>query len=447
MSTPISLPAPRLAYLVSRYPAISHTFILREVRQLRAQGFDIHVASVNMPDSAPGNLTAEESDETRRTYYIKQAGLFGALRAHLLTILLRPLGYVRGFLFACSLSGLNLKKIVYNFFYFVEAVMIGRWMQDKALSHLHVHFTTPASTAGLIATKTFPFTLSLTVHGPDEFYDAPGYHLSEKIQGASFLCCIGRYARSQLMKLSEYDQWSKFEISPLGVDPGVFTPRPFREHTEPFSILCVGRLTPAKGQHILVAAVDSLVKDGSVVQLRFVGDGPDRQSLEQDVKARGLEAHIVFEGAVNQDRIRTLYEAADVFALASFAEGIPVVLMEAMAMDIPCVTTHITGIPELIREGVDGLLVPPSDECALAGALARLMDDPALRRRLGQAGRLRVLAKYELYHNTERLAQIFQQRLGQLSSSPWAATDMTASGVQSNAEASLVKPCWEEQAA
>ena len=146
---------------------------------------------------------------------------------------------MRGFLFACSLSGLNLKKIVYNFFYFVEAVMIGRWMQDKALSHLHVHFATPASTAGLIATKTFPFTLSLTVHGPDEFYDAPGYHLSEKIQGASFLCCIGRYARSQLMKLSEYDQWSKFEISPRSALIRVSLRRGLFESTQNRSRFCV----------------------------------------------------------------------------------------------------------------------------------------------------------------------------------------------------------------
>lgn len=118
---------------------------------------------------------------------------------------------------------------------------------------------------------------------------------------------------------------------------------------------------------------------------------------------------------MNQDRIRALYGTADVFALASFAEGIPVVLMEAMAMEIPCVTTFITGIPELIRDGVDGLLVAPSDEEALAGALARLMDDPALRRTLGPAGRRRVAERYELTRNVEVLAKVFQKRLGEAS--------------------------------
>jgi len=160
-----------------------------------------------------------------------------------------------------------------------------------------------------------------------------------------------------------------------------------------------------------VAAVDRLARAGRAVRLRVVGDGPDRAALEHDVAARGLAGHVVFEGAVNQDRIRALYAQADAFALASFAEGIPVVLMEAMAMEIPCVTTCITGIPELVRDGIDGLLVAPSDDEALAAALGRLMDDAALRRRLGEAGRRRVEEKYDLSRNTDRLAEIFRRRL------------------------------------
>ena len=213
------------------------------------------------------------------------------------------------------------------------------------------------------------------------------------------------------MKLSSPAEWRKLEVSPLGVDPGAFAPRPFRAHPDPFVILCVGRLTPAKGQHILLQAVERLARDGRHVELRLVGDGPDRLSLEQEVRERGLSERVLFTGAVDQDRIRELYADADVFALASFAEGIPVVLMEAMAMTIPCVTTFITGIPELIRDGVDGLLVAPSDDEGLAQAIARLMDDAELRRRLGEAGRQRVLEKYDLDRNTERLAAVFQRRL------------------------------------
>jgi glycosyltransferase involved in cell wall biosynthesis len=174
----------------------------------------------------------------------------------------------------------------------------------------------------------------------------------------------------------------------------------------------VGRLVPAKGQHVLLAAVARLRASGRNLRLRLVGDGPDRASLQAAARRLSIEDAVIFEGAVNQDRIRDLYAKADVFALASFAEGIPVVLMEAMAMEIPCISTWITGIPELIRDSVDGLLVAPSDAEGLASAIARLMDDPELRARLGAAGRSRVIEKYDLRRNVARLADVFDARLG-----------------------------------
>ena len=401
----------RLAYLVSQYPAISHTFVLREVRTLREQGFDIQTASINAPDRPRSDLTDQEREEADTTFYVKKSGPIGALLGLLIGFGQNPISWFRGLGYALRLGGTDLKKLLYGLFYFTEALLIGRWMQGKGLTHLHVHFATPASTVGLIVTRVFPITLSITVHGPDEFYDAPGYRLAEKIAGSAFLCCIGTYARSQLMKLSPFSAWPKFEVSPLGVDPGAFSPRSMPDLDDAFEILCVGRLVPAKGQHILISAVAKLVKDGRPVRLRLVGDGPDRPSLEADVAARGLSDNVFFEGAVNQNRIRELYSQAHVFALASFAEGIPVVLMEAMAMEIPCVTTCITGIPELIRNEVDGLLVSPSDEQALAGALVRLMDEPEFAQRLGRDGRRRVEEKYDLWRNTTRLGEIFQRRL------------------------------------
>ncbi len=401
----------RMAYLVSRYPAISHTFILREVRALRAMNNEIFVASINGPDRAASELTTEEQEEAQATYYVKRDGVIGALRSHAAALAGGPVGYVQGLCFALRLGGLDLERIVYGLLYFIEAVMVGRWMKGHRLEHLHVHFATPASTVGLIATRIFKTTMSMTVHGPDEFYDVTNYRLTEKIRGCSFVCCIGNYARSQLMKLSDTSEWDKFEVSPLGVDAAVFAPRPFRAHPSRFEVICVGRLAPAKGQHVLVSAIDRLVKEGRDVRLTVVGDGPDRPSLELDAESRALDGHVVFEGAVNQDRIRDLYTRADAFALASFAEGIPVVLMEAMAMEIPCVTTFITGIPELIRNGVDGLLVAPSDTEELSRALARLMDDGELRKTIGENGRMRVLDKYNLERNTVRLAEIFHRRL------------------------------------
>lgn len=407
-----SEPQVRLAYFVSEYPAVSHTFILREVKRLRTRSFDVRVASINSPRQPAAEMTADDRDEAAATFYVKRAGVAGAIRAHLRAITQRPAAYFRGLMFALALGGTDLRQLLYSMFYFTEALILGDWMEANGLHHLHVHFANAASTVGLITSRIFASGFSLTVHGPDEFYDVRGQRLSEKLEGASFVFCIGNFARSQLMKSSAVRNWTKFEVAPLGVDLKVFAKRPPRPAAETFCILCVGRLVPAKGQHILVAAVDLLTRGGRRVSLRLVGDGPDRRSLEQEVSRRGLDGRVIFEGNVNQDRIGQFYREADAFALASFAEGIPVVLMEAMAMEIPCVATAIAGIPELIRDEVDGLMVMPSDEIALAQALGRLIDDEALRRRLGEAGRRRVADKYDLDKNVERLKRLFTAHLG-----------------------------------
>lgn len=401
----------RLAYLVSQYPAVSHTFVLREVRALRRRGFDVRVATVNPPDREAADMTAEEREEARDVFVVKKAGVFRLVAAHAGAFLRRPLAYLGALRFALSLGGTDAGWTLWGFFYFVEAVLVADWMRRRGLAHLHVHFATPAATVAMIASRVGAVPWSVTVHGPDEFYDVGANLLAEKIDSADFLCTIGSFARSQLMKLSPHSAWRKFEVTPLGVDPSLFAPRPARVAPDPFEILCVGRLVPAKGQHVLVAAVDRLVREGRRVTLRLVGAGPDLEPLRRDVAERGLSDVVVFEGAVNQDRIRALYAQADAFALASFAEGVPVVLMEAMAMTIPCVATRITGIPELIRDGIDGLLVAPSDDAGLARALARLIDDPALRRGLGQAGRARILETRDLERSIDRLAEVFRRRL------------------------------------
>jgi glycosyltransferase involved in cell wall biosynthesis len=400
----------RIAYLISQYPAISHTFILREVRTLRALGLEITVASINAPDRPPAQLTAAEREESSNTFYIKPAGLTGALTAHLHTLFTRPLGYLRGLWFALRLGKVDLQQILYGFFYFIEAVMLGRWMQQQQLTHVHVHIPMAAANVALIAKHTFPITFSITVHGPNEFYNTPGNYLPPKILDATFLCCISHFARSQLMMLTPPANWTKLELSRLGVDPTTFTPRPVDSQPNPIEILCVGRLVPVKGQSILITAVARLLAQGRTLRLRLVGDGPDRHNLEQQIQQSGFDEQIILAGAVNQDKILDFYHQADIFVLASFAEGIPVVLMEAMIMEIPCISTHITGIPELIGSG-EGLLVAPADVEALTEAIALLMDNPELRRTLGQAGRQKILQHYELQKNTKQLAEIFQRYL------------------------------------
>lgn len=403
--------APRMAYLISRYPAVSHTFIQREIRQLRQGGFEIHCASVNAPDRAPGDMTADEAEEAGNTYYLKAHGVYGAMLAHLWG-LLRPVAYLRGLIYALGFGGWNLARGLYGFFYFTEALMLARWMSARRLDHLHVHFATAAANIALSLKKIRRVGLSMTIHGPDEFYDVPGQKLREKIAAADFLVCIGRFARSQMMKLSPATQWHKFDICPLGVDVANYNPEREARDGKPFTVLCVGRLAPAKGQRVLIDACAALRDWDRKFRLVIVGAGPDEDALKDAVAKLQLQEQVVFTGALNQDQVRRWYRDSDVFALPSFAEGIPVVLMEAMASSLPCVTTRITGIPELIRDGIEGLLVTPSDAQELADTLAMLMDDPELRAELGAAGRARVGEQYNLSDNVARLGRIFAARLG-----------------------------------
>ncbi len=400
----------RIAYLISKYPDFSHTFILREVLALRERGLEIEVASIN--DAPPQNkLTQVERDEAARTFYVKRSGISGVLQAKLWLLLHRPAGLFHGLAFALKLGGSDPARALRCLFYYMEALLLAKWMHDRSITHLHVHFATPAATVGLILTRVFPITFSMTVHGPDEFYDVPGNFLAEKIEAAAFVVCISFFAQSQLMKLSPGRSWNKFALARLGVDTAQFSPRPLRTSPETFQILCVGRLVSTKGQRILIEAIAQLQHAGHKLQLQLVGDGPDRADLEALVRERNLSATVAFAGAVNQENIRAYYQAADVFALASFAEGIPVVLMEAMAMEIPCVATRINGIPELIEDGVDGLLVAPSDVDGMATAIKRLMSSAELRQSLGTAGRRRVQREYELSKSADRLADVFQRRL------------------------------------
>jgi glycosyltransferase involved in cell wall biosynthesis len=408
---PSSAAAPvRLVYLLSCYPAVSHTFFLSEVRELRKQGFTVEAASINPPDRPLSSLPAGEVEEAGKTFYIKSAGAARAAAIAVKTLLLRPAVFLRGLVAALRLGRLDPTATLFALFYFAEALILGDWMRSRGHRHLHIHFCGPVATVGMLASVAWGFTYSLTVHGPDEFYDVEKFYLRQKVEQASFILCISDFCRSQLMRIAAPEHWDKMRVVRLGIDPAVFFPVRKQPESEPHTleILCVGRLVPSKGQLILLQACDLLHSRGFSFRLRLVGAGPDRELLEEFAKQKGIA--VIFEGAKSHDETRQLLGAADIFALASFAEGVPVALMEAMAMEVPCVSTRIAGIPELIRDGLDGLLVPASSADALALALQRLCEDPLLRRSLGVAGSKRVLGLYNLPENVSSLAHVFREQ-------------------------------------
>lgn len=408
MNSPAALQGQlRLAYLVSVHPYLSQSFILREVQGLRRLGIDVDVISISAPDRPLAEMSAEERAEVARTWYVKSAGPLIWLTAHLSLLLGHPLRYLRTFGAAVRLGGWQPAELARHLFYFLEAGVVYWRLRRTGQRHVHAHFV---SAVGVLVPRFGPVDLSITVHGPDEFFDATRFRLAEKVRAARFVRTISQFTSSQLMRITGEWDAGKYVVVRLGVDPAVFQPVKFRPAPEPFTVLCVGRLIAGKGQRDLVSAVHALRAKGLNVVLRLVGAGPDRAALEALIARLGLGDVVTLEGGVNQDRIRAYYESADLFTLPSYAEGLPVVLMEAMAMGIACVSTRINGIPELIDDGVSGLLVTPGDVKALEAAIERLAIDPALRRRLAEAGRARVLKDYDLNANLAALADLFRNR-------------------------------------
>lgn len=395
-----------LAYLVSRYPSVSHTFILREVLGLRALGLRVEVASVNPPDRRTEQMTPDERAEADTTYGLKQHGARGALAALAWAAAHRPLALWRTLVQAGRL-GRGLKR-VYALAYAVEAVMVVRWMQQRGLRHLHVHFGNEAATVGVLVKTCSGAGLSLTIHGPDEFDDVPGQHLRTKVAAADGVVCISQFGRSQLMRLSAPAHWTKLQLCRLGVDPARFVPRSGERAAGPLRLLSVGRLTPAKGQLLLVQACAALLREGLSFELTLVGDGPDRARLEEAVSEHGLQRQVRLAGALNQHEVLAELSRADAFVLPSLAEGIPVVLMEAMASGVPCISCPVNGIPELIDHGHSGLLATPGDAVDLAAQLRRLLSDAGLRQQLALQGRAKVEQHFQLERNVARLADILR---------------------------------------
>ena len=401
-----------MAYLVSRYPAVSHTFILREIQRLRVLGHTIFTASINAPDRAMQAMEPYERQEALDTFFVKAQGALGALSALLYWCARSPIqlgGMLR--------MGLRLGKagnLFYGLAYALEAAMVARWMKQHGLQHLHVHFGNAGAAVGVLVKRLVACQLSYTIHGPDEFDDIPGQHLPFKMQQADIVVCISQFAKGQLMRISQPADWPKFQVCRLGVDPSQFAFTASRRVNTTVELLCVGRLSPAKGQILLVQACAQMRDRGLNFSLTLVGDGPDRGRIEKAIVHLQLGSHICLTGSLNQEAVKAHFARADVFVLPSLAEGIPVVLMEAMSSGVPCVSTPVNGIPELIEHDCTGLLATPGDVDSLTRQLTRLIQQPQLRQSLAHAAHDKVLADFDLNRNVSRLSQVFTNAQGVL---------------------------------
>ena len=406
----------RLAYLVGTYPAVSHTFIAREVDGLRRRGAEVQTFSVRRP--GPDQLLSEE-DRRRaaETPSIQPPDWPGLVRAHGRALRRAPAAWCRALRLAVRLSPGGARATLWQVFYFAEAIVVWDWCRQRRIGHLHAHFADSGSWIAMLAAAYggTSLTFSFTMHGPTEFDDVTRYRLAEKVERAQLVVCISNFCRSQLMKVSSPASWPKLHIAHCGVDTLTYRPpepsaggdHPIAGGDATLRVLCVGRLVAAMGQHLLIAAVARLRSRGLSVTVEMVGDGVQRDALTLAARQAGVAERLEFLGALSADSVRDRLARCDVFCLPSLAEGVPVVLMEAMAMEVPVLTTRIMGIPELVEDGRSGLLVTPGQVEELADGLERLGRDPDLRRRLGVAGRQKVCADFNLEREVDRLAVLF----------------------------------------
>jgi glycosyltransferase involved in cell wall biosynthesis len=294
-------------------------------------------------------------------------------------------------------------------FYFAEAGLVADIMRRERLVHLHNHAPDSSGFVAMIAAEMGDFTFSMTLHGHGILSEPSRWRLREKLDRALFTICVSWHARSQAMLWSRRQIWHKFHVVHCGLD--LMEPRLPRERQPGSRLAFVGRLDHVKGLPILLDAVNALAASHPDVHLDIVGDGPERSDLQSIAVERGIGERVSFHGYLSQPDINHLLAQADVFVMTSLAEGIPVVLMEAMAAGVPVVAPRITGIPELVEDGRSGLLYTPANKVELVAAIAKLLDDSSLARRLSDDALNFVRRDFNLETETRRLVTIVRQSL------------------------------------
>ena len=393
----------KIAYLVNRYPAVSHSFIRREILALEAAGVTVDRYSIRPFDTdLPDPADRAEGDRTR---VVVTRGAGALLAATCGMLVARPGRFFRTLRIVMRAFADEPRRGWRQLFYLVEACWIARAF--VGVDHLHAHFgTNPAAVARLVSTLTdIPY--SFTVHGPDEF-DAPGaLDLRGKIADARYVMAISSYGRSQLMRWSDPRDWPKIQIVPCGVDR-VFTQANAPRTDHGMTFCCVARLSAQKGIPLLIDAVAELARRRSDFRLVLVGDGDMRAELEATIAARGLQELVSITGFVGASTVRDILLSSRAMVLPSFAEGLPVVIMEALALETPVIVTAIAGVPELVDQAC-GWVVPAGSMAALVDAMEAVLDcDPDTLAAKGRIGRGRVLERHDSTRIGADLALLLQ---------------------------------------
>ncbi len=391
----------KLVYLTGEYPKASHTFILREIAALRVLGAHVLPVSIRQP-SIENLIGAEEEEEAKRTFFLLNAAknpvtLIGAHAALLRT----PGKWFSALRLAFQTARPGLKGRIWQMFYFLEAGVLARRLQREGADHLHNHFADSSANVAMLASKLADVPFSFTLHGPAELFEPESWHLKEKIAHAAYTFCISHFARSQAMLFSDPAHWGKLKIIHCGVTPERY--ETLAPEGSGLDLLFVGRLTQIKGLRVLFEALEAVRATRPDVRLTLIGDGDDRAFAQAEADRLG---GVTLLGFQSQDEVAAALSKAHALVLPSFAEGVPVVLMEAMASGRPVIATQVGGVSELVENGISGFIVPPGDTVALKDAILMLAHDPDVRHTMGAKGREKVRADFDVDQEAARILSL-----------------------------------------
>ena len=397
----------RVAYLINRYPAASHSFIRREIEAVEAEGAEVFRFSVR-----PANIEelpdARDRVEVGKTAVLLQLGLSRLLLDALYELLRSPSRFYSAMRTAFAGADWKFATIVRRAAYLAEAAALTRRMRAQQVDHLHAHFGTNPAGVARIAGKLSRIPYSFTVHGPDEFDSPAALDLRGKIADSAFCVAISSYGRSQLMRWSDYSDWAKIEVVRCGVDGSFLSDRATVAAPDAPMLCSVARLSAQKGIPLLIEAAGRLREQGRQFQLTIVGDGEMRPGVEAMIEGHGLQGMVHLAGWANSETVIAHLLASRAMVLPSFAEGLPVVIMEALALERPVIVSSIAGTPELV-DAACGWLIPAGSINALVDAMSLAMEAPADRLAdMGRVGRARVAAQHNASENGRQLHALFR---------------------------------------
>lgn len=402
----------QIAYLINQYPKVSHSFIRREIQTLEKLGWEVLRFAIR--DCAEELVDAADQEELQKTRYILQAGMIVLLNSLLFVLLTRSKRFIFALKNTIAIGWQSERGLLIHLIYLAEACVLLQWLKNTEVKLVHCHFGTNSTTVGMMCYWLGGPKYSFTVHGPEEFDKVGAIALPTKIKDAAFVVAISNFGRSQLFRWCDPQQWSKIHVIRCGLSDDFleqpFTSIPNSEDSEEIRLICVGRLTPQKGHLLLLDALHQLILKGYCCQITLVGDGELRPAIERKIKDLNLENYVEITGWATSATVREKIIASHMMVLPSFAEGLPVVLMEALALSRPVISTYIAGIPELVKEGESGWLVPAGSVEALAKRLEMALKLPTQDlEKMGKIGANYVEQLHSIKSEVKILAQIFQK--------------------------------------